>query len=126
MCCAECGFAIRHTTSEHTVVVVLLSILPLDSLEGVWALECKGLDPSWRANGCGASAISRRKTTIRLVLRLGRTTLEFRIGGQSKIDHIAAFVRQDPIGTPMLIVLTQHQRGSAQLLQLCLLKKNLI
>lgn len=38
---------------------------------------------------------------------------EFRIGGQSKIDLIAASVSQGPIDMPTLIVLTQHQRGPA-------------
>ncbi len=39
--------------------------------------------------------------------------LEFRIGDQSKIDHIAVSVSQGPIDRPALIVFTQHQRGSA-------------
>ena len=38
--------------------------------------------------------------------------IEFRIGNQSKIDHMAASVSQVSIDTPKLIVLTQHQRGS--------------
>ena len=41
--------------------------------------------------------------------------LEFRIGDQSIIDHIAVSVSQGPIDVdrPALIVFTQHQRGSA-------------
>ena len=53
-----------------------------------------------------------RRGSISL-LAISQQPLEFRIGGQSKTHHIAASMSQDRIDTPMLIALTQHQRGSA-------------
>ena len=59
---------------------------------------------------CGVEAFDR---TFAVFGSTESKAFEFRIGGQSKIDLIAASVSQGPIDMPTLIVLTQHQRGPA-------------